>query len=328
MEAWVYGTRHKRLIDGDDHVSQASLEDLIALKPDMVIFHSIYLDIRSYRRIARALKREGIPYMVEPHGNLDARAMGKSTLKKRIANFFLVDPWIEDAQAVIYLCKEEERYSRRQTDPVEMVTNTFPTVVPILDQAPERHKPVRLMMLGRMDPFHKGLDLFFDTLKRLPEGADQELEVVLYGIGSKERLAWLNEEIDQIKNISVTFMGPVFGEEKAQAYREADIFCMFSRYEGLPLTLYEAAASGLPLIVTEGSNRTDWVEENKNGWILWDKDQDAWPDLLMEAVKAYQEDPKEYRNYALASARALPTWEDIAEMSEDVYRKQVKNHDE
>jgi glycosyltransferase involved in cell wall biosynthesis len=154
------------------------------------------------------------------------------------------------------------------------------------------------------------------------------LEVVLYGIGSKERLAWLNEEIDQIKNISVTFMGPVFGEEKAQAYREADIFCMFSRYEGLPLTLYEAAASGLPLIVTEGSNRTDWVEENKNGWILWDKDQDAWPDLLMEAVKAYQEDPKEYRNYALASARALPTWEDIAEMSEDVYRKQVKNHDE
>ena len=321
MKVWIYESKLNQVVDENGKVTPAKAKDLLALRPDLVVFHLIYIHIPSYYKVTRALKQAGIPYLVEPHGSLDRRAQAKSTWKKRIVNALWADRWLKGAKVIIYLCKEEERYSRLQGLNESMITNTFPTVIPILDEAPPSHKPVRLMVLGRIDTYHKGIDRFLATLKDLPQEAAGKVEVVFYGFGSAKELAWLKSEIAAIDNVAITFWGPIFGQEKAVAYRNADIFCMFSRYEGLPLTLYEAAASGLPLIVTEGSNRTEWVTENKNGWVFWDQDEENWGQQLMDVVLDYQQNAKTYKENALRSARKLPTWDQIAETSAEVYRE-------
>ena len=321
MKVWIYESQLNRLVDQKGTVTPAKAKDLLALCPDLVIFHLIYTHIPSYYKVTRALKEAGIPYLVEPHGGLDVRAQAKSNWKKRMVNALWADRWLKGAQAIVYLCGEERRYSRMPGLNEVMITNTFPTVVPILDEAPPSHRPVRLMMLGRIDIYHKGIDRFFATLKDLPQEATGNVEVVFYGFGSAKELAWLKGEIAAIDNVAIEFRGPIFGQEKAEAYKNADIFCMFSRYEGLPLTLYEAAASGLPLIVTEGSNRTEWVTENKNGWVFWDQDEANWGMQLMDVVWDYQQKAKAYRENALRSARKLPTWDQIAETSAELYRE-------
>jgi len=48
----------------------------------------------------------------------------------------------------------------------------------------------------------------------------------------------------------------------------ADVFVLPSRYEAFPLVVYEAAAAGLPLLVTPVNGVADLVEDGVDGWML------------------------------------------------------------
>ena len=47
------------------------------------------------------------------------------------------------------------------------------------------------------------------------------------------------------------FSGPIFGDDKWAAYRDADVFVLPSRNENFGNTAAEAVAAGTPVIVTE-----------------------------------------------------------------------------
>ena len=49
----------------------------------------------------------------------------------------------------------------------------------------------------------------------------------------------------------IQFVGPVFGENKWAAYRDADVFVLPSQNENFGNTAAEAVAAGTPAIVTE-----------------------------------------------------------------------------
>src|SRR5260370_38972886 len=49
----------------------------------------------------------------------------------------------------------------------------------------------------------------------------------------------------------VQFVGPLFGEAKWAAYRDADVFVLPSQNENFGNTAAEAVAAGTPVIVTE-----------------------------------------------------------------------------
>jgi len=48
----------------------------------------------------------------------------------------------------------------------------------------------------------------------------------------------------------------------------ADVFVMPSRYEAFPLVVYEAAAAGLPLLVTAVNGVAGLIEDGVDGWLL------------------------------------------------------------
>ena len=56
---------------------------------------------------------------------------------------------------------------------------------------------------------------------------------------------------------SVEFLGPVFGETRDAAYRNADAFVLPSFSEGQPLTVLEAWAHALPVLMTPACNLSD-----------------------------------------------------------------------
>jgi glycosyltransferase involved in cell wall biosynthesis len=106
-----------------------------------------------------------------------------------------------------------------------------------------------ILWVGRMSP-EKGLDFLALAYNRLHHKRD-DVQLVLIGDGPyREQLTGLLP--------GASFLGYRTGDELATIYASADVFVFPGRAETFGQVLLEAAASGLPAVVTAGTG----VDEN------------------------------------------------------------------
>src|SRR5262249_2387172 len=104
------------------------------------------------------------------------------------------------------------------------------------------------LFLGRLSA-KKSPDLLLEAFAKLPARSDGRTGWLVFA-GPEEggMQAWLE---NQAKKLAVTdrviFAGSVFGTEKWQAYRDADVFVLPSQNENFGNTAAEAAACGTPV---------------------------------------------------------------------------------
>ena len=91
-------------------------------------------------------------------------------------------------------------------------------------------------------------------LQILAKGPEEEkCRKMIYKLGLKDK---------------VELPGFVFGDTKANYFRNAGIFCLCSYYEGFPIVILEAWAYGIPVITTPVGALPEVIEEGKNGYIF------------------------------------------------------------
>jgi glycosyltransferase involved in cell wall biosynthesis len=105
----------------------------------------------------------------------------------------------------------------------------------------------------------KGLDLAIEAV-----AADDRWRLVVVGAGDERRYAELAESLGA--GTRVEFAGA--RQDVAAWYRRADAFVLPSAYETFSLVTYEAAASGLPLLVTRVSGVEEILRDGENGWFV------------------------------------------------------------
>lgn len=116
----------------------------------------------------------------------------------------------------------------------------------------------------------------------------------------------------------VTFAGGLSGEAMASAYRDADIFCLPSLEEGFGMTVLEAMASGLPVVVSDQVGAADAVTDGVTGFIVPAGNPDALAarleqlatdrDLRTEMGRAARTAMQGRRGWADTAARAVATY--------------------
>ncbi len=102
-------------------------------------------------------------------------------------------------------------------------------------------KKLRLLAVGSLKPL-KNFEYLLDVFEHLK---DEEIYLDIYGEGDKK----LYEDIIKSKNLKVRMMGR--NDDMASVYTDYDLFIMPSKYEGFPLSLFEAMASGIPLLLSD-----------------------------------------------------------------------------
>lgn len=235
-------------------------------KPDVVVFEGIYF--KEYISFSKGLRKEHIPYVIIPRGSMTYQAMhNHAWLKKWIAHKLWFNSFINHAWRIQYLTQQEADDSTKLfKTPYFIVPNGFNS--PSVFKTSFCSKGVKALFIGRLDIYHKGIDLLLDAITLVhAELHNAGFFLNIYGPKKYDYERIKNEIEERGLNDVARVNDEISGKEKEQVILDSDIFIMTSRFEGHPMGLIEALAYGLPCIVTPGTNMYEEVNKADVGWV-------------------------------------------------------------
>ena len=144
-----------------------------------------------------------------------------------------------------------------------------------------RHDPPRIVFVGLLTPRKGVLDLAAASRLLTERGVAHELWLV--GGTPDEGLA-AEQEVRAALPAEVRLLGALSPAAVAEAYREADVFCLPSWWEAMPLSVLEAMASGLPVVATAVGDVPRLVRHGVTGLVVPPREPEALADALQEVL--------------------------------------------
>jgi glycosyltransferase involved in cell wall biosynthesis len=236
-----------------------------ALSADVIHNHGLWLIPNVSAGAAAASRRT--PLVMSPRGMLAPAALAFSRGRKRAFWALLQGPAVRGA-ACIHATSEQEYEEIRSfglTNPVAIIPNGI-DLPELPTQWTTGPAPERIVLsLGRIHP-KKGLARLVHAWSKVDAGCPGwRLKIV----GSPE--AGHDNELRALAMAlgltRVSIEGPVYGEAKTAAYREADLFVLPTLNENFGLTVAEALAAGTPAISTKGAPWSGLESEGCGWWV-------------------------------------------------------------
>lgn len=132
-----------------------------------------------------------------------------------------------------------------------------------------------------------GIDVLIKAFAAAYE-RNNKLRLILMGNGSLE--GEINGLIDSKGLGDAVFRtGRTTQEEIPEYFRAADLYLSCTHSDGTSISLLEAMASGLPVVVTDGPGNREWVTPGENGWLAPDNDVAAFAQALLDAAASARE---------------------------------------
>ncbi len=137
--------------------------------------------------------------------------------------------------------------------------------------------------------------------------AEPRLRLMLLGGGS---LAPMLHRIFRDAGLidRVHFFGQVSQRDLPRYYRAADLYLSASHSDGSSVSLMEALASGLPVLVSDIPSNREWVRTGREGWLFPDGDVRALANALLEAARTPIQRRQELAQAARARAEERADW--------------------
>ncbi|KKH68190.1 glycosyltransferase [Methanosarcina mazei] len=236
-----------------------------AIKEDLDNFDVVHLhDYRSITHyyVQYYAKKYNVPYILQAHGSSPKVYGGQNlrfTVSKIFFDFFFGSKILGNSSKLIALTeKEANQYLELGGDSkkIEIIPNGIQ--LSEYNELPEKgifknkysiqDNEKVVLYLGRIHKI-KGIDLLIDAFSEVLK----ELEGCrLVIVGPDDGFySYLQNKIDNLKiGDSVLFTGPLYGQEKLEAYVDADVYVLPSIYETFPMTVLESCACGTPFIIT------------------------------------------------------------------------------
>jgi UDP-glucose:(heptosyl)LPS alpha-1,3-glucosyltransferase len=168
----------------------------------------------------------------------------------------------------------------------------------------------------------KGLDYVMAALRKAKASySSQNIKLLVVGKGDYKKYSALAEK-NSIKD-NVIFAG-VQKENLEKIYLASDIFMMLSRFDTFGMTVLEAMAASLPVIISSNVGAKDLVREEKNGFVIEDTNN---AEIICDRIGSMLDSKtrttmaKEAYNTACNNR-----WELTAKKVELIYENLIKEH--
>jgi glycosyltransferase involved in cell wall biosynthesis len=285
---------------------------------EIVHLHSVFTPANAF--LARRLR---VPYVLSPHGGYAPASLARSRGRKAVYTWLVERRLVRGAALLVALTDEEANdllaFGELRT---AIIPNGVSPAPPQIDPSSFRRElgidpAVRLLLyVGRLDVVHKGLDLLLRAVAAAPGW-----QAVLVGSdfrGGADRLRSLAGSLGA--QARLTLAGPRSGMALHEAFVAADCFALTSRWEGLPLSLLEALAHGVPAVVSPAVDRLVGVVAAGAGW-------SAEPSQLAALLRNVRDLDDRERARRAAAARALSArydWDAIGLRYEAIYAETLE----
>lgn len=186
--------------------------------------------------------------------------------------------------SVVTLTERDKQYWLQGTQHKSQITAiSNPCPFPVQEYIKEKNSKV-LLAVGRLTHI-KGFDMLLEawiqvsklmpswTLKIVGEGIDRQ---------KLSEFIEINQLIDSVELVGNT-------NDVSQYYRQAEIFCLSSRFEGFPMVLLETLAFGLPVVSFDCDTGPAEVLENTGSVLVPQNDTSK---LALSLIELMHDDEK------------------------------------
>jgi glycosyltransferase involved in cell wall biosynthesis len=294
------------------------LRALDSLDKTTTVFHLHGGWVPLFFKAAKALKKAGMKYVVTGHGAYNTIAMQRSKWKK-YAYFQLCEKFLLKNAAAIHCVGASE---------ITGLHAIFPTDRTILipygmefNGLPNASKPASEQFVfgfvGRLDYHTKGLDLMLEGFARYFR---KDSSAVLWLIGDGEGRSAVMAKIEKLGlTDNVILWGAKYGREKDSLIQQMNVFLHPSRNEGLPSAVLEAAALGVPSIVTKATNVGEYITSHQAGFMVPNDDARELGRAMAHCAKINRSQLEKMGKNAAAMIASQFNWPSVVEQFNQLY---------
>ncbi len=270
--------------------------------------------------------RYGVPYVLQAHGSA-ATFFQKAWLKRTFDTFWGRGILNDASRLIAVTTAEAEQYQGLGASKDKTVIVPHGIDLSQFDHLPERgafRKKYALgegqrivLFLGRLDRT-KGVDLLVRAFASLSKEHKARLVIAGPDFGYLKTVRRLVHRLRVEEK--VLFTGPLYGRDKLEAYVDADVCVLPSRYEIFGLTILEACACGTPVIISDRCGLADAVRGRAGLVIPGDVES------LHSAIETMLNDDAARRKFGETGRRLVQDgfgWEQVAARVEKLYGEVV-----
>ena len=140
---------------------------------------------------------------------------------------------------------------------------------------------------------------------RLAYSRNSSLRLVLLGSGSQAAQIREFIRVHGLERVIQT-PGKISPGDAPKWFRAADFYVSCARTDGTSISLLEAMATGLPVVVTDIPSNREWVTSGHNGWVAASGSAEEFADRMLRAAGLTKEQRKQIseRNQRIVAERA------------------------
>ena len=168
---------------------------------------------------------------------------------------------------------------------------------------------IRFMSAGALE-LRKGFDILLNAIAKLPKSLRSRLNFTIYGSGTQYKN--LEDQI-MLLELSENVKLAGFADDLVDKYKNYDSFILSSRYEGFPLVMVNALASGMPVLAFDcETGPAEIITSGYNGILIKEITSDAMSKAIIDFALTFNEDL--YYENCINSAhpyvfeKVLPLW--------------------
>lgn len=250
---------------------------LLIFRPDLIHIHSSF-GASFYRKapfiyIGSALR---IPVVNHIHGSeLAGFFSGAADAKKKT----VLTAYGKCSRLIVLSEEWKHRFSEFWGSEKLVVIPNYATVPPT-DNASSPAEQNDVLFLGFLSEKKGCFDI--PKVAALVRQSTPSVKFILAGSGEKQNVQHISSLAEEygLEN-ALTFPGWVRGEEKEALFRRAAVFFLPSYTEGMPMSILEAMAHGLPVVSTTVGGIPELVRHGESGFLLEPGDTEGFAEAIV-----------------------------------------------